>query len=192
MNNQSTVSISCLGSGSGKPGEPAYDEMFEVGRMIAKFGYNVSTGGYGGSGMEAPAAGFREVSSEWAFGYFVSAFGIEPNEYVAPIDCCELKARWFAEQAYGLRLGTLLLANGFVIGPGAGVGTLTEVAAIINLNLKFWKDKRRCAILEVRGVAATEFDKMIMSLLATLPDDLDEYFQVFDSGEAAARWVCGK
>ena len=54
--------ISCFGPGVGEPGDPLYDAMVEVGRLLAQLGCTVQTGGFGGTGMEAPARGAREAN----------------------------------------------------------------------------------------------------------------------------------
>jgi predicted Rossmann-fold nucleotide-binding protein len=49
--------VACLGSGSGKHGDTAYNAMFEVGRLLALAHVTIVTGAYGGTGMKAAPEG---------------------------------------------------------------------------------------------------------------------------------------
>ncbi|MFC1623647.1 LOG family protein [Patescibacteria group bacterium] len=135
--------IACLGSGNGEPGDKMYDAMQEVGKLLAKNGITVLTGGFGGSGMEAPAKGVQSSGGK-SVGF--TLMGIPGNQYLSETVDTK-KQSDIPEIQFGIRLGNLLSADGFIISADGGAGTMTELMAIINLNAKFWKPSKPVVIL---------------------------------------------
>ena len=54
------MQVTVFGGSEPRPGEPAYEEAFRLGRMIGQKGYTVLTGGYVGT-MEAVSRGAAEA-----------------------------------------------------------------------------------------------------------------------------------
>lgn len=153
------LKIATLGSGSGQPGEEMYDKMVEVGRLLAERGCLVINGGFGGIGMEAPSKGAKEADGQ-VIGYTLA--GKPGNQYLTQqIDC----SQWDKEinlgfSGFGIRLCVLMDADAFIIAAGGGIGTLTELMAIILFQQKIWKRKKRIVILYGSNEKSTE-EKMI-------------------------------
>ena len=161
--------IACFGSGKGQRGERAYDAMVKVGALLAEHGVDVLTGGFGGAGMEAPAYGVRVARmlsgvAAQAIGY--TLWGKPGNAdltRIVPADTFGLVVRGCSgisdsasiplapELQYGLRLGNLLSADGFILMlDRCGVGTMVELFAVLNLMAKKWpKGSKRLALLTV-------------------------------------------
>ncbi len=184
--------ISCFGPGSGQPGEPAYDQMVEVGRLIAQRGGIVVTGGGSGSGMEAPARGAREAGGE-AIGHLWR--GKTGNPFLTQcVDhtCDRTGAKQSEEDQYTQRLSELLKSDGFIISPVGGKGTLVEVAAVLNLGCKVWSPPKPTAFFSLPDWA------VFMDHLA-VQDWLDgqtclslNWLALVETPEQAVRFVMGE
>ncbi|MFA5030863.1 MAG: hypothetical protein WC495_04705 [Patescibacteria group bacterium] len=158
------LTIACLGSGLGEPGESQYESMREIGRLIAEAGHIVMTGGYTGIGMEAPAMGATEVGGQ-AVG--VTLLKKPGNGHLSScIDCSTIgKVSLSLEQQFGLYLGTLLGADRFVIASGGGLGTLAELIAILNLLSKHWQTPKKVVVLQA-GYSGLGWDQGMIHLIA--------------------------
>ncbi len=111
--------IVVLGTGRAIENSFEYDTAQLLGRLLAKNGYDVATGGYGGV-MEAALKG---ASSEDVnrIGVLTEFYDREPNEYVTEV---------IKEETYLDRLVKLIeIGDAFVVMPG-GTGTLLEWALI--------------------------------------------------------------
>ncbi|OHA32151.1 MAG: hypothetical protein A2928_00465 [Candidatus Taylorbacteria bacterium RIFCSPLOWO2_01_FULL_45_15b] len=178
--------IACLGSGSGKCGEAMYDAMEQVGVLLATEGATVITGGFGGSGMEAPAKGAQRMGGK-TVGY--TLIGLPANPYFSEVVDCA-KNGDSPEIQFGTRLGHLLSANGFIVGAAGGAGTLVELMAIINLNAKFWKEKKKVVILKPGSLQCSGWDESMLQQLKSwgvLPDSVE--VKVVDTPRAAVAAV---
>ncbi|HOA22773.1 MAG TPA: LOG family protein [Aggregatilineales bacterium] len=115
-----TRTVSVYGGGSPKPGEPAYQQAYELGKLLAEAGYIVMTGGYSGT-MEATSRGAKEAGG-YVIGVTVGLFeraGLSPNPYIDEIiQYDELSERLL----HVVKRGDAAIAL-----PG-GIGTLSEVA----------------------------------------------------------------
>lgn len=118
--------VSVFGGSAPKPQEPAYQEAYKLGQLIAEAGHTVLTGGYIGT-MEAVSRGAAEA------GGHVIGVTCEEIESWRPVG----PNPWVMEE---IRLPTLrdrvekLISDcdaAFAL-PG-GVGTLAEIAAMWNL-----------------------------------------------------------
>jgi uncharacterized protein (TIGR00730 family) len=108
--------------GSSRPvrGDRAYTLAERLGAAIARRGWVVCNGGYGGT-MAAAARGARRAGGE-TIGVTCALYGGPPNPYISQ-----------HEEAVDLlaRLGRLLqLGDGYVVLPG-GSGTLLELALVV-------------------------------------------------------------
>lgn len=194
--------IACLGSGSGASGEPCYDAMVEVGRLLAERGLIVATGGFGGAGMEAPAKGATTAGGK-AIGY--TMYGMSGNPYLSEtVDCREQYTKSTvgpsrtatpSEVQFGVRLGNLLVADGFIIAAEGGPGTMVELMAIIVLNHKLWKkEPKHLAILKVKGVEGKGWGSNMLDRLeewGVLPREVRESILIVETPEEAVAWAIG-
>jgi uncharacterized protein (TIGR00725 family) len=78
----SNDTITIFGTGRAKEGDSVYKLAYETGRLLAKAGFIIANGGYGGT-MLAAAKGASEAGGE-VIGVTCSAFkSSEANEYVS-------------------------------------------------------------------------------------------------------------
>jgi len=118
--------ITLFGSNDATDGEEAFQQAHEVGKALARLGYKVANGGYGGT-MEASARGARSLGGE-TIGVTYSIWKSTPNPYIDR----EIKTSGLLE-----RLDTLIKAgtSGYVVLPGA-TGTLVELACVWEMTAK--------------------------------------------------------
>jgi len=126
--------VAVFGSSEPRPAEPGYEVARELGALLARSGYTVITGGYGGV-MEAASRGAREAGGR-AIGVVCTIFdGRRPNDWLSEVIVSS-----------DLHERTRLLiqrACGFVVLPGKA-GTLAELAQLWALD--------RAGCLEARAV----------------------------------------
>ncbi|MBN2019879.1 MAG: LOG family protein [Sedimentisphaerales bacterium] len=129
--------VSVFGTGRAKPGNVDYAIAKQLGRLLAKTGYSIANGGYGGT-MEASARGAAEMGGE-VIGVTCLAFGRgAANKYVSR----EVVTRTLNE-----RLDKLIeLGDAYVVLAG-GTGTLLELAMVWELKNKGFLDGRRPIII---------------------------------------------
>lgn len=170
-----------------------YDAMQEVGQTLARVGATVITGGFGGSGMEAPAKG-ASLAGGKSIGY--TLMGLPANPHLSElVDCrkeflrvkfnsCQDETSYpepSPEIQFGIRLGHLLSADAFIVGAAGGAGTLVELMAIINLNAKFWKEKKVVVILKPHSLECSGWDDDMLQQLknwGVLPDSVQVIVRV--------------
>lgn len=148
-----------------------YDAMQEVGQTLARVGVTVITGGFGGSGMEAPAKG-SQLAGGKSIGY--TLMGLPANPHLSEVVDCS-KESSCPEIQFGIRLGHLLSADAFIVGAAGGAGTLVELMAIINLNAKFWKEKKKVVILKPNFLQCPGWDESMLKQLkdwGVMPDSV--------------------
>lgn len=166
--------------------------MVEVGRLLAKRDVVVVTGGFTGAGMEAPARGATEAGGK-SVGYTI--LGITGNQFLTNThDCSSLNGKpMMVEQQYGLRLGNLLEADGFIIAANGGPGTLVELFALINLKQKIWAgDKKRCAILRPLKASIVGWDYTMLEYfrqMGVIESGFEEYICVCETPKQAVKWA---
>ena len=115
--------ISVFGGSSPKPGEPAYDQAFQLGKLIGEAGFTVLTGGYIGT-MEAVSRGTAEAGGK-VIG--VTCDQIEAWRPVSPNAWVQEQLRFdtLRERLYALIDG----CDAALVLPG-GVGTLAELTVM--------------------------------------------------------------
>ncbi len=109
-----------FGSNSPQTGDFDYDQACELGRLLARAGYVVATGGYFGT-MEATSRGAKEAGGH-VIGVTTSLFDdvrLHPNAYLDE----EIKFPTLFQRLHHL----VTMADAWVALPG-GIGTLSEVA----------------------------------------------------------------
>ncbi|MFA5359684.1 MAG: LOG family protein [Patescibacteria group bacterium] len=190
--------IACLGSGDVKPDDLYYKAMVSVGSLLAEKKCIVVTGGFDGI-MKAAAKGAIEAGGR-TVGY--TMLGRESNSYISTtVDCKNLlHPMMYGEKEepdvavqYGMRLGCLLAADGFIISAGGGPGAMTELMAIINLNSKIWKTPKRTAILNIdEAYFNYEWNARMLEELGKwgfFPKKTQKYFRIAATPEEAVNWV---
>jgi len=117
--------VTIFGSANAKPGEADYQTAETLGNLLARAGFVVANGGYGGT-MPAAAKGARDASGQ-TVGVTCSAFPRQPNEYIS---------RVINTASLDERLDTLIsIAAAYILLPG-GTGTLMELAKVWELKNK--------------------------------------------------------
>ena len=133
--------ITVFGSAIPKPGENEYDNAYRLGRLLAKKGFNICSGGAKGI-MDAVSKGAKEEGKS-AIGITINIFNSTTTEHLTN----EIKCDTLFERIDNL----IKYGDGFVILPG-GTGTLVELSMVwelINKNIinqkpivclgNFWK-----------------------------------------------------
>jgi uncharacterized protein (TIGR00730 family) len=117
--------ITVFGGSQADSGGTLYSQAYDLGRNLAQAGFDVISGGYGGT-MEAVSRGAREAGAK-AVGITLATFderGLRGNRWLS----AEHKA-----ENYLTRLAELTMrASGFVALTG-GIGTLSEVSITLSL-----------------------------------------------------------
>ena len=117
--------ITVFGSAQGAQGEAEYEEAHHLGSALARAGFGVCNGGYGGT-MEACAKGAR-TSGGITLGVTIDTLRIPPNAWIS---------KTIPMPSLIDRLQKLVdLGDGYVILPG-GTGTLLELALVWELLTK--------------------------------------------------------
>jgi uncharacterized protein (TIGR00730 family) len=126
MTQQNTRTIVIFGSSNPAPKSDNYLQAYELGKALARAGYQIANGGYSGT-MAAAACGASQAGAN-TIGVTCNAFGRGgPNQWIQK----EIRTENLFE-----RLSTLIdLAHAFVVLPG-GTGTLLELALCWELTNK--------------------------------------------------------
>lgn len=111
--------VTVFGSSRPAPGSPAYETAQALGAALAKAGFAVATGGYGGT-MEAVSRGAREAGGK-VIGVTAEAFRAPANAWVEE----EIRVKTWQDRLLKL----VELGAGYVVLPG-GTGTLVELAVV--------------------------------------------------------------
>ncbi|MBM3887777.1 MAG: LOG family protein [Verrucomicrobia bacterium] len=113
--------ITIFGGARCKPGAAEYRAALKLGRLLAKRGFTVVCGGYGGT-MEAASRGAREAGGE-IIGVTVELFRGRPNEFITQERRTPDLYR---------RLKHLIHKSAGYIALRGGMGTLVEVTLTLN------------------------------------------------------------
>jgi uncharacterized protein (TIGR00725 family) len=113
------VEIAVLGSARIGPGDPRHADAARLGNLLARQGWTVLTGGYGG--LMAAVAGGAAAAGGHTVGLPMRAW----THLTPDPSCAEL--RW--STSYPQRIGYLLSARVAIALPG-GIGTLAEASAV--------------------------------------------------------------
>jgi uncharacterized protein (TIGR00730 family) len=115
--------ITVFGGSTPRPGEPAYQEAYDLGALIGKSGLTVLTGGYSGT-MEAVSRGAYENGGH-VIGVTCSAIEawrpLPPNEWISE----EMRFQTLRERMYAL-----MDHSDIALALPGGIGTLAEIAAM--------------------------------------------------------------
>lgn len=168
--------MSIFGTGRARPGDAPYELAQEVGRLLARAGYTIANGGYGGT-MRAAAEGAAEVGGK-VIGVTCSAFaGSKANEYVT---------REIVTESLDERLDTLTkLGQAYVVLPG-GTGTLLELAKVWELRNKGFLETDRPIIL------LGEFWKPLVDLIARDDAESRQYLRFASEPEQIIELIADR
>lgn len=123
--------ITICGSGLTKAEDELYENVFQIGKVLAENGYTICSGGYSGI-MEACCKGAKSVNGK-TIGITVESWETIPNQYLDE----NVKMPNLIERLMEL----LTLADGYVVLKG-GSGTLVEFSVALELmNKGLMKEK---------------------------------------------------
>ena len=165
--------ITIFGTSRARPGDSIFTLAYETGAQLAKAGFTVANGGYGGT-MLAAAKGAAEAGGE-IIGVTCSAFKSgKANEYVG---------REIVTGSLDERLETLVkLGQAYIVLPG-GTGTLLELAKVWELKNKgFLKTDKPIILLG-------GFWKPLIELIATDDADSSRYVKLVDEPKQAVEMI---
>jgi hypothetical protein len=138
--------VSVFGSSRPRENDPGYAEARELGRVLAKKGFAICTGGYGGT-MEAVSRGAKEAGGKT---YGVTAEFFRAAKANAWVDV-EVRVKTWQERLFEI----IRLGDGFVACKG-GTGTLAELAVT-------WEMMNKAAMPAKPFVALGEFWASILN-----------------------------
>jgi uncharacterized protein (TIGR00730 family) len=132
--------VAVFGSSEPRPGDPLYEQAYEVGRLLAEAGQRVVNGAYGGV-MEAASKGAAEAGGR-SLGVACSIFATrDPNPYLSEVvESSELLTR---------TRELIDRSAGFVVLHGKA-GTLAELALLWALHRAGCLDRRPVVLLGER------------------------------------------
>jgi len=136
MNSERTRTITVFGSSRPVEGEAAYAEARALGQALAREGYMVCTGGYGGV-MEAVSLGAKETGGR-TLGVTASFFRSRANRWLDE----EVRVGTWEERLFEL----VRRGEGYVACRG-GTGTLVELAVVWEMLNKRVMPRKPFAIL---------------------------------------------
>ena len=164
--------IAVFGTGRAKAGDSTFELAYSVGAELARAGFTIANGGYGGT-MLAAAKGAAEAGGE-VIGVTCSAFGGKANEYVS---------REIVTQSLDERLDTLIrLGGAYIVLPG-GTGTLLELAKVWELKNKGFLDGGKAIIL------LGEFWKPLVDIVASEDVKSSRAVMQVDGAQEAVRLI---
>ncbi|MHC4084755.1 MAG: LOG family protein [Planctomycetota bacterium] len=169
----SEKTITIFGTGRARLGDDAYNLAYKTGKLLARAGFTIANGGYGGT-MFAAAKGAAEASGQ-IIGVTCSAFKASTaNEYIS---------REIVTNSLDERLDKLLkIGHAYVILPG-GTGTLLELAKVWELKNKGFPETDKPIIL-VGG-----FWLPLLDLIASDDSDSSRHIKHVDAPEQIVELV---
>ena len=167
--------ITIFGTSKAEPGEEVIEIACEIGRELARKGFAIANGGYGGT-MLAAAKGACEAGGE-VIGVTCSAFKrSSANEYVT---------REIVTGSLQERLNKLVeLGQGYVVLAG-GTGTLLELAQVWELKNKGFAEANKPIIIIGR------FWEKLVDLIGDIDADSVRCIQIVDTAAEVVEMVSG-
>ncbi len=144
------MTITVFGSSRVPEGEPEYQIGLELGGALARSGFAVCTGGYGGT-MEAVSRGAAQAGGH-VMGVTARSFPSRANLWVAE----EIVVETWRDRLFRL----IELGNGYLALPG-GTGSLAEIAVV-------WEMLNKRILAPRPLVLLGEFWKPVISLVAAV------------------------
>jgi len=170
MMSRKTVAI--FGTSRAKAGDSTFALALELGRLLARAGFTIANGGYGGT-MLAAAKGATKAGGE-IVGVTCSAFKARANKYIT---------REIVTDSLDKRLDTLIaLGQAYVALPG-GTGTLLELAKVWELRNKGFLKGDKPIIL------VGEFWKPLVELIGIDDSESGRCVELADDPERAVEMI---
>ena len=174
------MKISVFGGSSPKPGEPAYQQAYQLGCLIGKASFTVLTGGYIGT-MEAVSRGTAECGGR-VIGVTCDQIEVwrpvSPNHWIQE----ELRFPTLKERLYAL----IENCDAALVLPG-GIGTLAEVAVMWS-QLQTRSISPRPLVLIGDGWKSV-YDQLISQFDVYIPPDHREFVGFAPNVEIAISMV---
>jgi uncharacterized protein (TIGR00725 family) len=127
--------ITIFGSSRPATGDADYEEARALGKALAKCGFAICSGGYGGV-MEAASRGAKEAGGK-TYGVTAEFFKRGANEFVD----VEVRKTTWQERLFSL----IEMADGYVVCKG-GTGTLVELAVVWEMLNKSVMSEKPCVV----------------------------------------------
>lgn len=115
--------VCVFGSSLVLEGSDPYEEARRVGTVVARAGYRVCSGGYGGT-MEAVSRGAKEAGG--------STIGVT-TRWFTQLQCNHWIDQEISTNTYRERLNTLVEIGDAYLAVQGGIGTLTEISLVWSL-----------------------------------------------------------
>jgi uncharacterized protein (TIGR00730 family) len=145
--------ITVFGSGRTKEGDAYYEAARELGAKLARSGFAVCTGGYGGV-MEAVSRGAKETGGK-TLGVTAQFFSRVRNRWIEE----EIRVKTWRERLFML----IERGDGFILCPG-GTGTLAELGVV-------WEMLNKGVMGMKPVIALGEFWRPIIELIREVESD---------------------
>ena len=174
------MKVSVFGGSQPKPNEPAYEEAYALGKMLAEAGHTVMTGGYIGT-MEAVSRGASEVGGNVigvTCGEIERWRDVAPNKWV--------KDEW-RKQTLVQRLQVLIRECDAAMALPGGPGTLTEIALMWNLMIV--EAMHRRPLILIGNGWQTVFDQVLRSFEGYIPNVQKELVQFAPDVQSAVKML---
>jgi uncharacterized protein (TIGR00730 family) len=172
--------ITVFGGSSPKPGEQAYQQAHQLGKLIGEAGFTVLTGGYIGT-MEAVSRGVNEHGG-WVIGVTCDQIEewrpVTPNQWIQE----EMRFPTLKERLYAL----IENCDAALVLPG-GIGTLAELAVMWS-QLQTRSITSRPLIFIGAGWQAV-YDQLIVQFEGYIPPEHRRFVSFAPSYDAAFRMV---
>jgi uncharacterized protein (TIGR00730 family) len=168
-----TKIVTIFGTGGARPGDSTFTLAYEMGTLLARAGFAIANGGYGGT-MLAAAKGAAEAGGE-VIGVTCSAFkSSRANEHTT---------REIVTGSLDERLDTLIrLGQAYIVLPG-GTGTLLELAKVWELKNKGFIEADKPIIL-IGG-----FWRPLVGMVATEDPDSGRHVRLVDEPRQAVEMI---
>jgi len=174
------MKITVFGGSQPKEGDSAYAEAYALGKMLAERGHAVMTGGYIGT-MEATSRGAFEAGGH-VIGVTCDEIErwrpVKPNQWVAE----ECRRKTLIE-----RMQVLIQDCDAAIALPGGIGTLTEIALMLNL-MAVESMHRRPLVLVGNGWQSV-FDQFSTQFDVYIAGKLRELVQYTEDVETAVKMI---
>jgi hypothetical protein len=164
--------VTVFGTGDCRDVEGACEQAEAVGRVLARLGYAVANGGYGGT-MEASARGAKAAGGR-TIGVVCDVWDGRPNRWIDEVVTT-------SDLMHRLRTLVDLGTAGYVVLPGA-TGTLVELAVVWETMSKRLAPRR--ALVCVGG-----FWRPLVELMSSARPACADYVTVIDRAEELERFL---
>jgi len=172
------MNITIFGGANPQPGSPAYQEAYELGKLLAQSGNTVLTGGYIGT-MEAASKGASEA------GGHVIGVTCEEIEAWRPVKANAWVKEERRKKSLVERLQALIEDCDAAIALPGGPGTLTEIA--LTWNLMIVESRHRIPLILVGGGWQSTFDQFFREFQTYMPVNQRDLIQFAPDVETAVK-----